>query len=274
MFSKGKLSRFLFNEPGPKCTKLWGFGLHSLFEFSYCGKIYLSKIYLLDRFPAQSSVVSSPLTLLYRHPPPELSHPPTLSLCPHYTWPPPPPPGRPHPPHPPFRLHGFDCSRDLMQGDHTVFVFLWLAEFPFFLHLYLIFYFSILFQIKTSTVQISPDLANERAVQSWPKDSITSGSRRCCLCKDGHLLTELKLLYWPWLRSCRALFSIIIISLPKENLNCAESEQLYTTGTLYQAGSEILSLCPATVLLRNRYKWVGSVHKQNISGPPNLGQGN
>ena len=116
-----------------------------------------------------------------------------------------------------------------MQVDHTVFVFLWLAEFPFFLHLCLNFYFSILFQIKTSTVQISPDLANERAVQSWPKDRVTSLSRRgCSICKDGHLLKELKPLYWPWLRSGRALFSIIIISLPKENLNYAESEQLDT----------------------------------------------
>lgn len=61
-----------------------------------------------------------------------------------------------------------------MKVGHTALVFLGLAEFPLFLHLYLDFYFSILFQIKTLTVQISPDLANERAVQSWPKDSTTS----------------------------------------------------------------------------------------------------
>lgn len=231
MFSKGKLSRFLFNEPGPKCTKLRGFGLHSPFEFFYWGKIYLGKIYLLEHFPAHSWAVSSPLPPLcshHRHPPPELSHPPTLSLCPHYI-----PPLRlrqeaPTPP-PCFLSPWFDCSRGLMKVGHTALVFLGLAEFPLFLHLYLDFYFSILFQIKTLTVQINPDLANEHAVQSWPKTpQQATVSRRCCLCKDGHLLTELKPLYWPWLGSGRALFSIIIISLPKENLNCAESEQPHT----------------------------------------------
>lgn len=258
-------------------------GIWTTFSFwiFYWGKIYLGKILtfsnIFQRTAERYQVHchrSAAITAIRLQ---SFLIPPHWSLCPHYI-----PPLRlrqeaPTPP-PCFLSPWFDCSRGLMKVGHTALVFLGLAEFPLFLHLYLDFYFSILFQIKTLTVQINPGFSKWTCCAKLAKDTTTSHRLQTLLPLQGWSFAHgAKPLYWPWLGSGRALFSIIIISLPKENLNCAESEQPHTLSaleiSLYQAGLGDSQPVPCNCASQ-KDKWVGSIHKQNISGPPNLGQGN
>lgn len=219
MFSKGKLSRFLFNEPGPKCAKLRGFGLHSLLNFFIEWNIPRENLPSRTFSSAQLRRYQVPATALQPSPPSASR----AFSSPHWASAPYIPPLRLRQKPPPATLLSVSMVgyRGLMKVGHTAAVFLGLAEFPLFLHLYLDFYFFICFKIKALTGTNQSWFSKWTCCAKLAKDTTTSHRLQTLLPLQGWSFAhELKPLYWPWLGSGRALFSIIIIYVAKESKLC------------------------------------------------------